>query len=169
MSIFVIVLLSSNSIGFIESWINKQKMTLIPSSISYSVTEFLSNNKNFEFEFNYQNYYIYWFISATLPDGTYLTTQELQKYFSYNVTYWTENYLQQEMLTEQCKTDHVDIFLGLDEQTIKNDIGKTSKNRICIKDSFKMGLIPDVNTSTIKTPAFVFSLYQCANSSQNNN
>ena len=72
-------------------------------------------------------------------------------------------------VNKPCKTDHVDIFLGLDEETIKNDIGKTSKNRICIKDSFKMGLIPDVNTSTIKTPAFAFSLYQCANSSKNNN
>ena len=45
-SMVVISFIIVTFIGFIDSWLNNEKMTLIPSSISYSVLDLLLENKN---------------------------------------------------------------------------------------------------------------------------
>ena len=168
-SIAVLGLIIYTFTGFITSWLNKEKMTLIPSSISYSSIELLTINQNHEYEFNFQNYYIYWVITAILPDGTALGTQDLKSYFSYNVTYTSEYNIIEELPTEPCKISQQDIFLALDEAKIQSDNGKTAPNRICIKNDIKMGLFPDATVNSIRRPGFYFSVYPCTNSTANNN
>ena len=168
-SMGVIGIIIFTFVGFINSWLNNEKMTAIPSSFSYSTGEILSKNQNYEYYFNYQNYYIYWFLSAALPNGTFLTTKDFKGYFTYNVTYLDENSIMSTLETEQCQIDQQDIFLGLDEATIEADRGSRAINRICIKDQYKMGLFPDTNISYVFQPEVYFSLYQCVNSTNNNN
>ena len=169
MSMGVLALIIFTFAGFINSWLNNEKMTPIPASFSYSTSELLSKNQNFDYEFTYKNYAIYWFISATLPNGSFLATKDLSNYYTYNVTYLSELSISEKIDTEPCKIDHQDIFLGFDEATIENDKGKIAINRICIKDNFKMGLFPNNNVSTVFYPEIYFSVYQCVNSTSNNN
>ena len=168
-SICVILLIAYIFYGFILSWLKYEKMTIIPSLISNSVNELLAKNQTFEYNFNYQNYYIYWIISAVLPDGTILRTSHLKNYFNYSISYMSKEYVSEELLTEPCENSYIDTFLGLDEQTINQDVGKININRICIKNSIKMGIYPDQTISTIRNPGFTFNVYQCVNSSSNNN
>ena len=63
--------------------------------------------------------------------------------------------------------DKQDIFLGLDQSKIDQDVGKTSKYRICIKDNYKMGVFPNVNREIVYQPKVYFSLFQCCNSTNN--
>ena len=55
---------------FIASWLNGEKMTIIPSAISYSIAEILAKNMTFAYDFDYHNYYLYFVFYATLPNGT---------------------------------------------------------------------------------------------------
>ena len=164
----VIVIIIFTFTGFISSWVNKEKMIVIPSSISYSVGELLTKNESYEYQFDYKNYYIYWVIAADFPDGTSLVTEELKNYFSYSIRYTSELGIDQELFTEPCKTDQMDEFIGLDEAVIKKDMGNTNDYRICIKNGFKMGLFPDNKTSMVYYPSFTFQIYQCVNSTKNN-
>ena len=168
-SMGVIAIIIFTFSGFIESWRNNERMSPIPASFSYSAMELLSKNQNYEYDFNYQNYYIYWYISATLPNNTFLTTTDLFMYYTYNVTYIDENSNMKHLETEQCKIDQQDIFLGLDETIIEKEKGEIAINRICIKDNYKMGLFPNKSISFVFQPEIYFSLYQCVNSTRNNN
>ena len=83
MAVISIILLTFT--GYISSWINNEKITPIPSSNSYRSLELLAQNQIYEYEFNYENYAIYWVISATLPDGTYFGTNDLKNYYTYHI------------------------------------------------------------------------------------
>ena len=168
-SMAVIVIIIYTFGEFIQSWLNKEKITFIPSTINYSVIELLAKNQNYEYKFNYQNYYIYWVISASLPNGSSFGTNDLKNYFTYKISYLSEFLDEKELIAEPCKADQQDAFLGLDDETINGDVGKIGKDRICIKDGFKMGIFPDNNISTVNVPIFHFIVYQCVNSTNNNN
>ena len=168
-SMAVLMIIIYNFTGFISSWMNKEKMTVIPSGNSFSVLEILAKNQSYEYELDFKNYYIYWVVTAEFPDGTSLRTPDLKNYLNFVVNYCSTDYVCQNIVTEPCKIDYQDIFLGFDETTIKNDFGKTSKNRICIKNEFKMGLFPDTSVASIRVPAIEFYVLQCVNSTENNN
>ena len=165
----VIVVIIITTTGFINSWLNNERITPITASVSYSAKELLAENQNYVYEFNYENYYIYWFFSATLPNGTFLPTSYLKNYFTYKINYISETATLEELATEPCKTDQMDIFLGLNEDIVNGDIGKIGINRICIKDSVKMGLFPNNDVANVFQPEIYFSLYQCVNTTENNN
>ena len=155
--------------GFINSWLNMEKITPIPSSLSKSVLELLSENKTYEYELGYKNYPFYWSFSSYFPDGTDYEIPDLNNYFTYNVTFSDDDTIRKEMMTEPCKIDQQDIFIGLDQKTIDQDVGKTAIYRICIRDDYKVGIFPNVSRQTLSKPNVYFSLFQCVNSTDNNN
>ena len=167
MAVISIILLTFT--GYISSWINNEKITPIPSSNSYSSLELLAQNQIYEYEFNYENYAIYWVISATLPDGTYFGTNDLKNYYTYHIIKGDEYFNREELISEPCKTDQMDIFLGMDEATIDQDRGKISTNRICIKDQFKLGIFPNTTIQYVVTSDLSFYMFPCVNSTSNNN
>jgi len=169
LSLVIIFLIAYTFSGIINSWINKEKMTVITSSISLTITQLLEKNEKFEYEFDYKNYYIYFVIRAILPNGTSLFNEELAKYVTYNYSYFNADQLTYPLNWEYCKTQYYDIFLGLDEETIKNDANQINDKRICLNDTVTMGLFPDISTQTILEPEVHFSVYQCVNSSSNDN
>lgn len=169
-TIVLIVLITHIFSDFFDSWLKKEKMTIIPSSISYNSMDLLAANKNYSYQFNYQNYGVYWMITAELPNRSVLQMPNLTNYFTYKVIYWSEAYVKMEIPTGPCRLDYIDTFLGLDEILIEKDKGKLSPTRICIQDEFKMGIFPDPKISFIRTPGFSFYVYQkCVNSTENNN
>ena len=169
MSMGVIALVIYSFIGYINSWVQKEKMTLITSAISYSATEVLTKNLTFDYNVNSQTYYIYWALTANLPNGTILHAPQLKPYFSYKVSYISQYYVNEELATEPCHSDRMDRFIGLDEATIKSDINKTNINRICIKDNFRLGIYPNLKNLFVNQSQFQFSVYLCSNSTSNNN
>ena len=100
---------------------------------------------------------------------TYLGTKDLNNYFTYYLFHENEYFLSEEIITEPCKTDQIDKFLGMTEDKIEHDRGKIGINRICIRDSFKMGLFPNNSLSTVAAPSIAFLVYPCMNSTSNNN
>ena len=92
-SIGIIFLITYTFTGFISSWLAKEKMVIIPSSVSYSVNELLSRNETDAYEFSYQNYYIYFTVYAYLSNGTELRNSQLLQYFTYNFSYWGTDHI----------------------------------------------------------------------------
>ena len=164
----VLIILYAFSV-FINTWLNGGKMTVIPSAISYSIHDLLAKNETISYDFDYHNYYVYFLILANLPNGTQLITNDLLSFVSYNFTYFSidGNYLP--LQPEACQMQYQDVFLGLDQETIKNDVNNTRLNLICIKDSFKLGLYPDIPNNQVLQPEMFFSVYPCVNSTENNN
>ena len=118
-SMGVIAIICFTFTGFITSWLNNEKMTLISSSISYSSLELLSDNQNYEYWFGYKNYAIYWSFYTVLPNGKQIEIPDLHSYFTYNVTYVDEKLNKKELLTEPCKVDQQDIFIGFDQSYLR--------------------------------------------------
>ena len=106
---------------------------------------------------------------SVLPNGTQIPGIYLKNYFTYKITYLDENLNSKELLTEPCKIDQQDIFLGFDQTKIEQDAGKTSVYRICIKNNYKMGTFPNNTRSTVLQPYIYFSFFQCVNSTDNKN
>ena len=154
----VLIILYAFSV-FLDSWLNGGKMTVIPSAISYSISELLAKNETISFEFDYRNYYVYFVITANLPNGTTLLTKSLLSYVTYNYTYFSVEGDYIAMAPDACQMQYEDVFLGFDQETIKNDAGVSKRNRVCIKDSFKMGLFPDIPTKQLRQPEFFFSVF----------
>ena len=169
LSIGVIFIVSYLFVQFMISWFDGGKMTVITSSISLSISELLDQNKTLSYDFNYQNYYVYFVIVANLPNGSYFLTKDLEKFVSYNFTYYSIEEKYERLQADACLMQYEDIFLGFGQEKINEDEGLSKKNRICIKDSIKMGLFPDLPTKQLKQPEFFFSVYRCVNSTENNN
>ena len=169
MSIGVIFIIIYAFQGFISSWVNREKMVVISSSISLGVSELLTSNKTYAYEFDYTNYYVYFIVEAFLPNGTLLRNEALSKYVTYNYTYFSNDFIYEPLQWEYCQVQYQDVFLGLDEDTQNQDKGKINKNRICVRDSFQMGLFPDPVNQRVNQPEFYFSVYPCINSTNNNN
>ena len=55
-SILIILLLLYIFAGVIISWVNKEKVTVITSSINYGVSQLLGRNQNDEYELNFKNF-----------------------------------------------------------------------------------------------------------------
>ena len=169
LSLVIIFLIFYIFNGIVLSWINKEKMNLIPSAVNLSVIELLAKNQSYEYTFDYENYYFYIVIRGYLNNGRALTNLQLRRHLTFNFSYVNQNHETVLLDYENCKTQHNDIFLGLDQQTIYNDINKTNPNRICLKDPVKMGLFADIKLQTVWQTEIIFTVYQCENSTQNNN
>lgn len=168
-SLAIIVLISYTLMGVIVSWMNLEKMRVITSELSLSVSQILDQNENYKYELSFTNYNLYFSVRAFLPNGTVLINQQLQNYFSYNF-YLIDEKLQNVPLNfEFCKTKNYDIFLGMDEETIQRDQDKTNQNRLCLQNSIILGLFADPKLQVVHQPELHFSLKPCVNSTRNGN
>ena len=168
-SLGVIFIIVYSLFVFTNSWLNKEKMSVISSSISLSVNEILNSNQTYPYEFSYKNYYPYFVVQVVLPNGSFYINDQLKQYFTFNFTYYSLNFTNEPLEYEYCRVDHQDEFLGFDKTTIVQDQGKVNEYRICVKDPFLMGLFPDPINESVEQPEFFFSVYQCVNSTNNNN
>ena len=168
-SILIILLLLYIFAGVIISWVNKEKVTVITSSINYGVSQLLGRNQNDEYELNFKNFNVYFMVRAILPNGSALVNEQLSRYVTYNFTYVNETLDSNPLEWEYCNNQNYDIFLGLDEEKIKSDVGVINKNRICIKNAVKMGLFPNLDVQRILQPEIHFSIYECQNYTDSSN
>ena len=168
-SIGIIFLMIYVLTGILTSWMNYERLNVITSSMSWSVSQLLKVNQKQEYELNYNNYDVYFMVRAFLPNGTSLFNDQLKKYVTYSYSYKNVNQQTLQLNYEFCNMQHYDIFLGLDEQTISMDQNITNKNRICINNPVMMGLFPDTKLQIIHQPEIHFTISQCANSTANGN
>ena len=168
-SLAIIVMISYTLIGVILSWMNREKMRVITSELSLSISQILDKNENYKYELSYNNYNIYFSVRAFLPNGTTLINQQLRKYFTYNFYLIDEKLQKVPINYEYCKTDNYDIFLGKDKETIKRDQNKTNQNRLCLQNSVILGLFADPKLQVVHQPELHFSIKPCVNSTENRN
>ena len=168
-SILIILLLLYIFAEVIISWVNKEKVTVITSSINYGVSQLLARNQNDEYELNFKNFNVYFMVRAILPNGSSLVNEQLSRYVTYNFTYVNETLDSNPLEWEYCSNQNYDIFLGLDEEKISSDAGLINKNRICIKNPVKMGLFPNLDVQRILQPEIHFSIYECQNYTNSSN
>lgn len=166
LSIGILFFISYCIFGVLISWAKNEKITVITSESKYSVNELLRANKNHEYELNYRNFYPYFVIRADLPEGT-IYTQKMMKYFSFDFTYSDTCGQIISLGYEFCRDSYYDTFLEMDKQIIKEDEGKINKNRICLKESVKIGLYVNSTISTLNAPEIHFQIYGCKNSTEN--
>lgn len=150
----------------IFAWSNLNNLQIIPSSISLSPTEIISQNKSLEYKFDYQNYNIYFALFSVGVDGTVLTSQRLERYFKQKIGYWDRKSVYSELEFEFCNKSKIDSFLNLEQELINNDINKTNSALICVKDPFTMGLFPE--KQYVYNPSLLYSVSKCKNTTQNN-
>ena len=147
------------------AWSDLTNLQIIPSSISLSPSGLASQNKSIEYQFDYQNYNIYFALYYAGVDGTFLNSQQLERYFVQKIKYWDRNSVYSELEFEFCNKSKTDAFLNLDQDVINNDHNKTSSVSICIKNPFTMGLFP--NKGLIYNPSLTYSVSKCKNTTEN--
>lgn len=158
----------------LKTWMNQQTLITIPATVNYSVKQLIQENKPYEYDISYKNFYVNFIIKALLPNGTTLINEELKSYITFRYVYddifSKENLLDYEI----CNVKKENIFLGLDEQENSDSIengndNENNPNRLCIANSFKMKIVPDIEKKKINSTQFFFQIYKCENSSSNSN
>ena len=150
----------------IFAWSDLTNLQIIPSSISLSPAGLASQNKSMEYQFDYQNYNLYFALTYSGVDGTFLNFKHLERYFVQKIGYWDRYSVFSELEFEFCNRSKTDTFLNLDQDVIHNDLNKTSSASICIKNPFTMGLFP--NNGLIYNPSLTYSVSKCKNTTDNN-
>ena len=161
--LFGILFIFANNV---KIWKNLENIKIISSLTTISTNELVSEGKIISYNFNHDNYYIYFFPSLTLPNGTTLNHTQLAKYFRFVYQYLDNTGVLHDMDTQPCNKSMQNIFLGLDPQKTANDRSKWS---LCVENaSFPMGLFPQ-ESGFVYQSGFGFVTYACENSTENEN
>ena len=161
-SIIIIVLIFEDYKSLISSWLNHENMTLIPSEVSHSITELLAKKESISYQLDYTNYYVFFAMRVGLPDGSFVQP-DLRRYVTSDFSYLNQFGKVVPLKTEACKIKYQDVYLRLNEETIKNDENKTNSHYLCIGDQLELGLYPDMNKKILNMSVLYFSIYhyQC--------
>ena len=142
----------------------------ISSTMNYDVLNDIAKGKyngNETYIFDHQNYYMMFSLAVTLPNGTILWHQELEKYFTQKLAYvdyfnnlWPVEY-------DLCLNRKIKEFLGQDFDPNDNS---TYLNVICVKnETLPMGFlnIPSNQIGYMNTVIY-YDVVKCQNSTVNN-
>ena len=150
----------------ILDWKNYKNARIISSLQSRSVTELVSQNLNYTYQLNPNNYYVYFSPILSLSTGN-LPYSEMLKYFTFNYQYHDANGISWDLESENCLKQQQNIFLNLPPG---GNFQNQSKFPLCIKNySLLFGMEIDSKHSSVITPYLSFSITSCQNSSKNNN
>lgn len=154
----------------IMSWLNLENSSITHSVENFSVQNLLHQNRSLEYNLTNMNYNIYFVVRADLPNGTILRNGQLSRYFTINYKYTedADTMVGYKIIeTEPCNVKEANNFIMLeyDESLITNN--KTNSNRMCVKDSFIMGLKTDLEKQNVKRPGLSFQIGQCNDRSKN--
>lgn len=160
--IAAIMALSNNFNG----WINNENLQIISSSHSFNTQTLLLNNQSFSYEFNHKNFYIQFMAAAQIENGSIIPLEKLDRYFSQYFLFWDEqgvNYIEY----ENCQNNKTNEFLMIDGTTES----RASEWKYCLKyeNPLNMGLFPNISKQLIFNPNLIYAIFQCKNSTSNNN
>ena len=146
------------------NWSNNSNLQTISSVRSYSVPQITGENLSSIYDFNYQNYNIYFALICVLPNRTTpLNHIQLKPYLTQQVLVGT-----QMMDLEPCNQGKQEIFLLGSQKDIQAGANVTSKYSLCLKDSFKLLFQRDNHTGGVYRPSFTYLISRCQNSTENN-
>lgn len=165
-SVLVVLFCIYSFIGNYLSWANKEYLQTISSSTSLNVNQILRENKAYNFSLDSNNYGMYFILRGRL-NKTYVPSSNLTRYLTQTFYFYDEKGQENKLEMENCLTRKINNFLLQDNQNLKS-INESSPWRICIKDGqgVYLGLIPD--SKMVQTPALMFQINKCINSTQNN-
>ena len=150
------------------SWFSYEYSSTITSSENFSVANLLKENKTILYEFNNQNYYIYFVVYAKHPNGT-LNYKSLAKYLNIEYRYSLDLGDTQTLPleSESCFKKLQNDFLGIAYDHNEYSINQQNKFQMCVKNSFEMGLFPILENDAIWQRTLHFFVSPCKNESFN--
>ena len=151
----------------IISWRNMESLQTISSFQNMNVNDLLYKNQNFVYNFDYSNYGLYVVLSANFPNGTMINYEQLEPYLTQNFVYTNQSFIENNIGFSKCLLQNQDIFLQLDDSIIQSDFNKTSDWRVCINQTYLMGLFTDQTTSTVSRSTISYRVNKCQNSTEN--
>lgn len=145
------------------NWSNNSDLQTISSVRSYSTPQITSQNLSSFYDFNYQNYNIYFALMCVFPNRTTLNHIQLKPYLTQEVLVGTQT-----MDLEPCNQGKQQTFLMGSQSDIQAGANVTSKFSLCLKNSFKLLFQRDNHTGGVYRPSFTYFLSRCQNSTENN-
>ena len=138
MSIFVACLYFF--VNNMQSWRNNRQSQIVSSKKSTSVTELLQKNQNVLYEFDPNNYNIYFSMRAVYENGTILNFEQLKKYAVQEVVYKNSTAFDETLPFEKCLNKNKQKFLF--QEYDENDNSRSWG--VCFEKPYKMGLIASI-------------------------
>ena len=165
-SLFVMSICLINVYNDSYDWFTGANLQTISSSQSYSVLELMNSNTSHSFDFDYNNFNIYFALSAHLNDS-YMFFNTLERYITQKITYQDSLGISHNLDFENCLIRNKQSFLLQDYDPNNN---ATSPATICLgfKQKLIMGLIPEYSLGGVGTPFLIYEISKCRNSSTNN-
>ena len=93
------------------AWMNFQNLQTISTTESFSIMELLTLNESYVYDFNPTNFYLYFSISATFPNGTLYNHGELQRYLTQNFIFQDSNNTNHDLGAENCLFRNQKVFI----------------------------------------------------------
>ena len=151
----------------IISWNNNENIQTISSSQSFSAYELLHSNASFMYDFDFNNYYPYFSLTAEFLDGKTLNFEELGNYFTQSFYYIDIQGVEKQIEFEKCQSKRMASYLNSDGEEYYR---KSAEYTVCTKKTtMKMGVTVEHNQSVVFTPSIVYRISKCQNTTQNNN
>lgn len=166
-SILVVIFCIYTFLGNYISWANKEYLQTISSTSSLNVNQIIREGKAYNFSIDSNDYALYFILRGQINE-TYVPFSNLTRYVTQSFIFYDENNNEKKLEMENCLTRKINNFLLEDNPNLK-DSNEASKWRICIKDGqgVYLGLFP--MSQIVQTPAMMFRIHKCINSTKNNN
>lgn len=149
------------------SWNNNENIQTNSASQSFSVYELLNSNASFIYNFDFNNYYPYFSLTADYSDGKTLNFEKLGNYFTQSFYYIDFQGVENQIEFEKCQSRRMASYLDSDGEDYYR---KSAEFTVCIKNTtLKMGISVERNQSVVFSPSIVYRVSKCKNSTQNNN
>ena len=165
-SVFVLVICFINVYNDSSDWLSGANLQTISSSQSFSTLELMISNSSHSYDFDANNFNIYFVLTAHINDS-YLLFETLKRYVSQKIIYQDYLGFNHNIDFEKCLFRNKQAFL-LQDFDPKNN--QTSPATICLSYNPKllMGLIPEYNDGRVGIPSITYEISKCRNSSENN-
>ena len=147
----------------ILDWSKNSKLQTISSVRSSSVPQIINKNLSSFYDFNYENYNIYFALIGQIPNKATLNHQQLKRYFTQTVSLGPKT-----IELEPCNIAKQNIFLLDSDSNTKNGDKNTSNWSLCLKDPFTLGYRVDNITGGVYNPSLMYLISKCQNSTENN-
>ena len=118
-----------------------------------------------------KNYALYFAIYAAFPNGEEINYKDLDRHLIIEYMYSETGDASEQKSIESidCNVREQNEFLNLYYDTNQIAENMTNSWRMCVKNSLKMGLLPDQELNNVDTPTLYLQIRECRNSTKNNN
>lgn len=147
-------------------WQNNDNLQIVSSTDNFKVQKMYRENIASSFDFNYENYNIYFAMGIAFPNGTLIGPNQMNKYFNLEFLYVDSNNVYHKAASELCKHSKEAIFLS---EPFDESLDEISEWNLCISNNFTMGLFGDSKLQIINNTILSFQVLKCHEDEINTN